>query len=136
MYIYILTNAINGKQYVGQSAYDPVHGRIKVHFNGYRDKLFTNDLKKYGKESFTYEVVDCGDISQKSLNRLEIRMIRILGTRHPDGYNLSAGGGRQESLTNQEITEMRKLEEERQLEHEKELGQRSEELRFDLKVSD
>lgn len=96
MYIYILTNKINQKQYVGQSINDPLapRGRIKNHLGLLRTgcSYLHNAIKKYSKENFEYEVKNYGDISQEKLNELETQMIEELNTLDPNGYNLTEGG--------------------------------------------
>ena len=96
MYIYILTNNINGKQYVGQSTKDPEssYGRIYHHFYRHsRKTAISNAVQKHGKDNFSYKVLYFGGISQESLDNVEKWKIKQLNTMAPNGYNLRTGGG-------------------------------------------
>jgi group I intron endonuclease len=83
-HIYIVTNKINGKQYVGQTTVD----RNKVGHG----MAMTEAYAVYGKDNFVYERI-CSDINnQKTLNCLEKFWIATCGTIAPNGYNIEAGG--------------------------------------------
>ena len=96
MYIYILTNGVNGKQYVGQSIHDPLGsaGRVKEHLSlRYKGcHVLHNALLKYGVESFEVEVIPYLGASQEALNAIEQWYIVKEKTLTPDGYNISSGG--------------------------------------------
>lgn len=83
-HIYIVTNQINGKQYVGQTTVS----KNKVgHGMALRDAY-----SKYGKSNFVYEVI-CNDINNRNtLNCLEKFWIATCGTVAPEGYNIELGG--------------------------------------------
>jgi group I intron endonuclease len=94
MYIYLYTNKINGKQYVGQTR-NPVEKRHAAHI---RDALvkesryyFHNALRSEGVENFNMEVIDTAT-SLQELNSKETYWILKLKTLRPDGYNLNTGG--------------------------------------------
>ena len=51
-YIYLITNKINNKKYIGQTT-RTIKIRISDHFsNLYKNYAITNAIKKYGKENF------------------------------------------------------------------------------------
>jgi group I intron endonuclease len=84
--IYVITNVINGKQYVGQSIY--VKERKTASHAGC--PALYNAIKKYGKENFEQEIVEYCE-----LNNLGIRenyWIEKLNTLIPNGYNICPGG--------------------------------------------
>jgi ribosomal protein L33 len=83
-HIYLVTNTINGKQYVGQSTIN----RNKVGHGEAITKAYT----KYGKESFTYEKIVTGINNRNTLNYLERFWIKVFNTRSPNGYNIEEGG--------------------------------------------
>lgn len=93
--IYLVTNKINGKQYVGQTV-GTVHKRLKNHFlsaapeKGPTD-FFHNAIRKYGCESFCIEEIDIAG-SREELDNKEILHIRLRNTLAPCGYNLTSGG--------------------------------------------
>jgi group I intron endonuclease len=89
MFLYIITNLVNGKQYVGITT-DP-DKRKSQHFTGCNgSKLVFQAVKKYGIENFTFEILYEGD--KEYIKSLEIKIIETLGTMIPSGYNLTAGG--------------------------------------------
>ena len=91
MFIYKITNKINGKLYVGKTTKNSILDRWKTHLRSYktRDTKFYNAIRKYGKENFLIEVVQqTGIVSREQLNKREIYWIAVL---KPD-YNLTKGG--------------------------------------------
>lgn len=86
-YIYIITNTLDGKIYIGQ------HISNKLNDNYFGSGLhIKRAIKKYGKENFTKEILAYTD-TQDSLNWLEKYYIRKYKAQNPEiGYNLTAGG--------------------------------------------
>jgi len=86
-YIYITTNLINGKIYIGQhqrSFFDR-----KYYGSG---KAIQNALKKYGKENFKVEILYWAK-TIKRINEAEMLYIEIYdSTNRNIGYNISYGG--------------------------------------------
>jgi group I intron endonuclease len=76
--IYKITNTINGKCYIG-SAVD-LDRRKKEHFRGHRtNKVLKQAMKKYGKENFTFEVLEeCTTREMLSLEQLNIDLHRVV----------------------------------------------------------
>ena len=69
--IYLITNSLNGKKYVGQSI--DIQRRFKEHQSNSRYKLGREidiAIKEYGKENFTYEVLE--ECSKEMLDKKEI----------------------------------------------------------------
>ena len=60
--VYLITNLKNGKKYVGQSVQP--YGRRATHFSFHNtekhasNKILQSDLKEYGKQSFTFEILE------------------------------------------------------------------------------
>ena len=91
--IYILTSPDN-KSYIGQTIQE-----LKTRMNGHKyGKSYCRALKdaisKFGFDSFKKEIIWEGDNS--SLCDMEKYYICTYNTLHPNGYNLSSGGGRGE----------------------------------------
>lgn len=90
--VYMATNKINGKQYVGQTI-KRLQDRITGHICDARNKegfKFQKALRKYGEESFEWKIlIECDN---KDLNDKEIYFIEKLDTVK-NGYNVSYGGG-------------------------------------------
>lgn len=95
--VYIITCLINGKQYVGQTIQDNPINRWKTgHLSSARGKsrvLLHNAIRKYGAESFIFEIVGYAE-DQEALNVLEDLLICLNKTLAPTGYNLRRGGSR------------------------------------------
>lgn len=88
MEIYKITNLVNNKVYIGQSARG-VRERFTRHINdAMSDRLdthFARAIRKYGPENFVVEVIDTAD-TQDELNQKEQYWIREHDSiRH--GYN-------------------------------------------------
>ena len=101
-YIYLITNKINNKKYIGQTT-RTIKIRISDHFsNLYKNYAITNAIKKYGKENFEYveiEKICCETLEalQKQLNIKEPTYIKKYNTLCEKyggyGYNIDEGGG-------------------------------------------
>lgn len=90
MYIYKVTNKINGKLYIGQTI-QTIERRWRSHCLNKRKVGISGAIKKYGAENFTIEVIDSAS-SRDELNAKEIFWIEFLNTMSPNGYNLNSGG--------------------------------------------
>lgn len=83
-HIYLVTNTVSGKQYVGQTT---VVTNKKGHGLAL-DKAYT----KYGLNAFLYEKI-CSNINNRNtLNYLERFWIKAFNTLTPNGYNIEEGG--------------------------------------------
>ncbi len=93
MNLYIVTNKVNGKQYVGITSAS-VRRRWTTHLlcarNGSR-LPFHHAIRKYGADSFIIECAATAE-SYQQLCALERCFIDALGTKSPDGYNATDGG--------------------------------------------
>ena len=87
-FIYITTNLINGKRYLGMCAY---HRNNSNTYLG-SGKALRRAIKKYGSQSFKRETVEeCSD--KTSMIEAEIRWIEQLQcVSDPTWYNLNPGG--------------------------------------------
>ena len=90
-YVYKITNTANGKAYIGISIHEPEKRRIKEHLSGRGNRLIANAIKKYGKDAFTYEILEA-DVFDEFLPDLEVAYIANHNTVAPHGYNLDSGG--------------------------------------------
>ena len=87
-YVYLTTNLVNGKQYVGQHLHDDFDAKYKG--SGHYIK---NAFEKYGWNNFDCKVI-CWCTTQTQLNEAEDNYIRLLNTMYPNGYNLKRGGSK------------------------------------------
>lgn len=85
-YVYLTTNLVNGKQYVGQHLHDDFDVKYKGSGH-YIKKAFD----KYGWDNFDCKVI-CWCATQTQLNEAEDNYIKLLDTMVPNGYNLKGGG--------------------------------------------
>ena len=92
--IYIITNLVNNKVYVGQTS------NIRKRFSDYNGtKYLTSDrpvykaIKKYGQDNFTFEIAKL--VSTKyELDKYEKIFIQKYNSSNPKyGYNIGKGGG-------------------------------------------
>lgn len=90
--IYLRTNKINGKQYVGQTK--DFERREYNWYNTnweYAGKCINAAREKYGTENFTTDILkECS--TQEESNKWEMYYIKELNTKVPNGYNLTDGG--------------------------------------------
>jgi len=89
--IYCATNKVNGKKYIGKTT-KSLEERKKRHLENVKyDKYhFHNAIKKYGEESFIWEVLQ-DNIPNFMLDTLETYWIDYFDTFY-GGYNSTSGG--------------------------------------------
>ena len=95
MLIYLATNKTNGKKYVGYTTLT-LEERVKTHVRKSKSKthyfyLFKNALRKYGPESFSWEVLEYCASVEECWDK-EKYYIEKINTISPLGYNLTYGG--------------------------------------------
>jgi hypothetical protein len=88
--IYVVTNKLNGKEYVGQT-----EGKLKRRFNRHCNETacpaLNSAIKKYGRDNFVITAIqECG--SKTELNIMEKHHISLRNSEAPNGYNLTPGG--------------------------------------------
>lgn len=90
--IYVLTNKVNGKQYVGRDVNLP--NRPNKHLAGKTPSCSAihRAIKKHGRDVFDISIIPYPFISNEALNAIEIWKITQLNTKTPHGYNLTGGG--------------------------------------------
>ena len=102
MCIYLRTNKINGKQYVGQTTNLKQRENAWLYRKTYAGEAINNAREKYGTDNFTFQILrECKTINE--LNEWEKYYINQLNTTSPNGYNLTDGGeGRLHSKISEE----------------------------------
>jgi group I intron endonuclease len=86
--IYIATNLVNGKQYIGQTT-QILRERIRKHKKSTFCCAFNNAIKKYDIENFKWISFSC---PEENLDWTESFLIKEFNTLAPNGYNLETGG--------------------------------------------
>jgi len=88
--IYMVTNIINGKSYIGQTIY-LLRKRMTKHKSGNNTYPLGMAIRKYGCENFEVRILHkCSSLDE--LNRLEVEEIKNRNTLIPNGYNIEIGG--------------------------------------------
>ena len=87
--IYLITNLINGKKYVGQTR-QKLRDRMYQHRSSKKTSGIDGAIQKYGWEKFTVEVIE--ECPVENLNEREKYWIEFYDCKAPKGYNLTDGG--------------------------------------------
>jgi group I intron endonuclease len=90
MFVYLITNIINGKRYVGQTV-TSLENRWKQHQKLHSCRYLCAAIKKYGAENFSIEAI-CEPPTIELMNEFEAEYIERYHTLVPNGYNLMIGG--------------------------------------------
>ena len=92
--IYLLTNLVNQKQYVGFAT--DFNIRMGQHKNAARSgrgkSHLYKSIRKYGWENFSKEIIYMSDDTFYCKNEAEVALIDSYNTYHGIGYNLTEGG--------------------------------------------
>jgi len=88
MTLYVITNLINGKQYVGIAV--DFERRCREHISGNGSQIVYQAIQKYGIDNLRFEAWYQGD--EQWIKTMERRVILALDTMAPSGYNLTFGG--------------------------------------------
>lgn len=90
-YIYLITNMINKKQYVGQTKRPDINERWRQHkMCKMAGRHLAGAYNKYGMENFKYQIICiCFD---EDCDKYEEEYIKKFNTMSPNGYNLKSGG--------------------------------------------
>lgn len=96
MRVYLITNTVNGKRYVGQTRLT-IQERWRAHVNAAKFRpycrLLAAAIRKYGAAAFRVEELGVY-ATQADLDQAEADAIKRLDSLAPSGYNLKTGGGR------------------------------------------
>ena len=112
--VYLVTNRVNGKKYVGKTVYTARHrwwGHCKDARNGKSTPL-ARAISKHGECAFIVEVLYEGS-SEREILAVEKAMIAQYRTLNPHGYNICVGGqgtsGRKMSTSQKEAVRARMI---------------------------
>lgn len=96
-YIYIHTNKLNGKKYIGQTTMKPEQRWGADGGNYKKCTYFYGAIRKYGWNNFDHEVFELPD---DQLDYAERYLIAFYDTlNHEKGYNLESGGNKNKKMS-------------------------------------
>ncbi len=96
--VYITTNLVNGKQYVGDHSSD----NLKDGYLG-SGTAIKRAIKKFGKKNFNREILESFDTKEEAFKAQEKYILKFQ-TLSPIGYNISPKGGMRNNGSHSEKT--------------------------------
>jgi group I intron endonuclease len=91
--IYKVVNKVNGKVYIGFTNNFNRRKACHLHLSGYSFNLIHKAIKKYGKDSFEWEIIYQSKDKKHTLKTMESYFIEMYNSMSPTGYNICPGGG-------------------------------------------
>lgn len=91
-FVYITTNLINGKQYIGDHSTDDLNSHKSKYYLGSGRPYLERAIKEYKRKNFKREILEFFDTKQEAFNAQE-KYIQQYNTLVPNGYNISPKGG-------------------------------------------
>jgi group I intron endonuclease len=88
VFIYLITNKINDKKYVGLTT-KGISQRISEHISA--GTYIGKALRKYGLQSFDISIIDSANTID-TLREKEKYWVKCYNSKFPNGYNLTDGG--------------------------------------------
>lgn len=112
--IYVVTNLINGKRYVGQTI-KGLDERKRQHLKdakiAYHNAPLYKAMRKYGTDAFSWEIQDYA-FSREELNQKEIFYIQKYDSLcHGNGYNCASGGSNGNNFASKTSEERQEINE-------------------------
>lgn len=91
--VYVHTNNINNKRYIGITSREYPTERWGKDGSGYESNTyFTNSIKKYGWSNFSHDII-FKKLTKEQACKIEIDLISTFNTRDREfGYNIASGG--------------------------------------------
>ena len=105
-YIYIITNKINNKSYIGKTEHTNPNKRWNEHCKDYKKEYYKNRplyraFNKYGLDNFEFKVL----LETNTPEEDEIRLIKEYDT-YSKGYNATLGGDGKKLITSEKEQEI------------------------------
>ena len=91
-YVYMHTNKINKKKYIGITGQKNYLRRWGTEGNGYRTQIFGKAIKKYGWDNFSHKILEVVDTQEQALERERYYIQKFKSNNKDYGYNISPGG--------------------------------------------
>lgn len=107
--VYIHTNKINGKMYVGQTIHGDNPNRRWVNGEKYKGSpYFYSAIQKYGWDNFSHEII-ASKLTKAEADNFEKILIRELKTQNKKyGYNICDGGNTSNTMNGRKLSETTK----------------------------
>ena len=117
--VYLITNLVNGKEYVGVTSKANITRRLREHISASqktkkKGMRILSAIRKYGKDMFVIEELCSSNNREHAFNILEPYFIKLRNTQNT-GYNCSSGGEGQSYCSEEKRRKLRKSWEIRKL---------------------
>lgn len=103
MTLYLMTNIVTGKQYVGATTQSLAKRLGEHRARSHRNYPLYLAARTHGWDTFTVETIGTAETVEQ-LMQMEMDAIRKLGTRFPAGYNYTDGGKGTKGRLHSELT--------------------------------
>ena len=88
--VYVITNTVNNKQYVGVTKNPKTRMNAHACHTIPTKAAIKNAIKAYGRDKFKMEILFYG--TQEYCYQMEPKIISLYNTKSPSGYNICSGG--------------------------------------------
>jgi hypothetical protein len=88
--IFRILNTLNDKSFVGLSI-EPKKRMSQILSGHGSSAPFNEDLKKYGRDVFIRQIIECHENEKEAVRRLQTFIMQHTAL-HPGGYNMGIGG--------------------------------------------
>lgn len=100
--IYMITNTLNGKRYIGQSR--DIYKRWYQHKSSKSNSLISRAIRKHGVSNFNFEVLE--ECLPHLLDDTETLYIQDVHSLVPHGYNVAPEAGTSKGVTRDTFTKI------------------------------
>lgn len=91
-YVYMHTNKINNKKYIGITGQERYWDRWRSDGSGYKTQIFGRAIEKYGWDNFEHEILEIVKNEDDALVKEQYFIKKYKSDNPKYGYNISCGG--------------------------------------------
>lgn len=91
-YVYMHTNKINNKKYIGITGQDRYWDRWRSDGSGYKTQVFGRAIEKYGWDNFDHEILKEVETESEACELEQYYIQKYKSNNKDFGYNISMGG--------------------------------------------